>query len=80
MKLIVNWIFKRFRDRNPPICPELRPIEKCWANMKRYLRTKVQSAISENGTVRMYSGYMDNLSLKILQSYRNPDNFIVFKY
>lgn len=75
------------KDINPPNCPELRPIERYWAIMKRHLQQKVKSANSVkdfeekwNQTAKKMDEssvqtLMGNLPSKLLKFYRNNDNF-----
>jgi transposase len=44
----------------PPYSPEYNPIEKTWANMKRFLRNNLKEFPSVDSGIYTYFGLVDN--------------------
>jgi transposase len=44
----------------PPYSPDYNPIEKTWANMKRYLRNNLKDFHSVDSAIYNYFGFIDN--------------------
>jgi len=44
----------------PPYSPDYNPIEKTWANMKRFLRNNLKDFLSVDSAIYNYFGVIDN--------------------
>jgi len=44
----------------PPYSPDCNPIEKTWANMKRFLRNNLKGFLSVDSAIYNYFGFIDN--------------------
>lgn len=56
------------KDMNPPNCPEVRPIERYWAIMKRHLQKNVKAATSVNDFKKKWNRASDKVTDLVVQN------------
>lgn len=56
------------KDMNPPNCPEVRPIERYWALMKRFLQKNTKAATSLPDFKRKWTKASENMTTTVVQN------------
>lgn len=63
------------KDRNPPNCPNLRPVERYWAIVKRHMRKKGEVAQNMNDFKKMWNSAARKVTItgvqRLMQSVRS---------